>query len=62
MSAKLHIRHIAVDVANLVYATAVNVFVRIVREEVANGGDVQFLGEQLCTVRSHTLQILNVLA
>ena len=62
LSAELDVGHRSVNVANLVDATAVNIFIGVICQEVAHGLDAEFVGKQQSTLWSHSLQVLDVLA
>ena len=62
LSAELYIGHVAIYLAKSVDAAAVHILIRVICQEVANGCDAQFVGEEQGTVGPHTLQVFDVLA
>ena len=58
---ELDVRHGTVDLADIVYAAPVHIFIWIVIEQVAETDDAEFLLENLCPDRSHSLEVLDVL-
>jgi hypothetical protein len=62
LSTQLHVWHIPIYLANLVDAATVNVFIGVISQEVANGSDSEFVGEQQGTIGTYALQILDILA
>ena len=53
--------HVAIEFADAVQPAAVDVFVRIILQQVAKGVDVQFFAEHLPPVRTNPRQVLYVL-
>ena len=62
MTDELHVWHVAVDIAYLMYLALVDVAVRVIYEQVAQSLYSEFLVEKCGLLRSYTLQILYVLA
>lgn len=58
---QLHVRHRPVDFGDAVEAAAVDVLVRVIRQQIAHSLDGEFLAQQVRTLRTDALQILDVL-
>ena len=58
----LNERHVASQLPNRIYTTAIDVFIRIIHQQVAEGANAQFRSKNLLSVWSYAWQILYVLA
>ena len=60
LALELYVGHIAVNLVNIVEATAVDILVGKVIQQIMHGTDAQFLRQEGCPLWTHTLKILYV--
>jgi hypothetical protein len=59
-TAKLDIRHVPVYLMDVIKTATVNIFIREIIQQILKGTNIQFLRQDIRSLRAYSLQILDV--